>query len=100
YGISNMALIDRILPQDRPLAQRMLEGELDRQKRLKEEIGKDPQTSGLLDEQRFFQNYKQLQFIDTLALYFNRIHCGERGEQKFTHVPQNAQQDLTVTIRP
>jgi hypothetical protein len=100
YGLSDLVLIDKIPAKDRPLAQRMLDGELDRQKRLKAEIAKDPQTSGWLDEPHVFQNYKQLQFIDTLALYFNRTHRSERGEQKFVHVPQNAQQDVTVTIRP
>jgi hypothetical protein len=56
--------------------------------------------SGWLDARRLFQNYKQLQFIDTLALYFNRIHPDERGPQTFEHVPLNARTDTTVTIRP
>ena len=43
-----------------------------------------PETAGTgLDERKIFQNYKQLQFIDTLALYFNRIHPSERAEQEF-----------------
>jgi Protein of unknown function (DUF3891) len=42
YGLSNLVLIDRIPQQDRPLADRMLAGELERHERLKEEIGKDP----------------------------------------------------------
>lgn len=100
YGLSNLVLIDKIPQQDRPLAERMLEGELDRQRRLKEEIGKDSRMSGWLDEEKLFQNYKQLQFIDTLALYFNRIHRDERGPQIFEHVPLNAHKDTTVTIRP
>ena len=33
YGLSRMVLIDKIPPHDRPLAQRMLDGEIDRQKR-------------------------------------------------------------------
>lgn len=78
----------------------MLDGELERQRRLKDEIGRDPQMSGWLRDEHLFQNYKQLQFLDTLALYFNRIHPGERGEQFFEHVPLNAQKDTTVTIRP
>jgi Protein of unknown function (DUF3891) len=100
YGLSNLVLIDRIPQQDRPLADRMLAGELERQERLKEEIGKDSRLSGWLDKEKLFQNYKQLQFIDTLALYFNRIHPGERGQQVFEHVPLNAQVDTTVTIEP
>jgi Protein of unknown function (DUF3891) len=100
YGLSSIVLIDKISQQDRPLANRMLTSELDRQKRLKDEIRKDPQLSGLLDEKKLFQNYKQLQFIDTLALYFNRIHPSARGPQAFEHVPLDAQADTTVTIRP
>ena len=100
YGLSNIVLIDKIPQRDRPLADRMLAGELDRQKRLKEEIGKDPRLSGWLDEKKLFQNYKQLEFIDTLALYFNRIHPSERGPQAFEHVPLNAEADTTVTIQP
>ena len=47
-----------------------------------------------------FQNYKQLQFIDTLALYFNRIHPSERGEQMFENVPISTEEDTTITVRP
>jgi uncharacterized protein DUF3891 len=100
YGLSSMVLIDRIPPQDRPIAQRMLDGEIDRQKRLKAELSQDPKTSGWIEEKRLFQNYKQLQFFDTLALYFNRIHPSERGEAKFEHVPLNAEEDATIMVRP
>ena len=41
-----------------------------------------------------------LQFFDLLALYFNRIHPSERTEQTFEHVPLNAGQDASVTLRP
>jgi hypothetical protein len=100
YGLSSLVLIDKIPQQDRPLAERMLEGELGRQKRLKEEIKRDPQSAGLLAEEKLFQNYKQLQFLDTLALYFNRIRRDERGPQTFEHVPLNAQKDTAVLIEP
>ena len=100
YGLSSLVLIDRIPPRDRPLAERMLAGELDRQQRLKAELAKDPSTAGWLEQDHLFQNYKQLQFFDTLALYFNRIHPSERVEQRFEHVPRNAREDVAVTIRP
>jgi hypothetical protein len=100
YGLSSMVLIDKIPPQDKPLAQRMLDGELERQKRLKAELARNPDTAGWLDETRLFQNYKQLQFFDTLALYFNRTHPGERGEVLFEHVPMDAGEDVTVRVRP
>lgn len=99
YGLSNMVLIDKIPPERRPLADAMLTSELERQKRLKAELANDPETSSWLDERHVFQNYKQLQFVDTLALYFNRTHPSERGEVNFEHVPLNPKEDTTVTIR-
>jgi uncharacterized protein DUF3891 len=100
YGISNLVLIEKIAPHERPVAEGMLAGELARQERLKAEIAQDPQASAWLDQRHVFQNYKQLQFCDTLALYFNRVHAAARGEQTFTHVPRNADEDAAVTIRP
>src|ERR1700732_4981599 len=41
YGLSNHVLIKQFPEAERPLAERMLDGELARQKRLKAEIGKD-----------------------------------------------------------
>jgi Protein of unknown function (DUF3891) len=100
YGLSDHVLIKKFPEADRPLAERMLDGELARQKRLKEVIGHDPRLAERLDEKKLFQNYKQLQFIDTLALYFNRVHRDERGPQTFAHVPLNAVDDTAVTIQP
>jgi hypothetical protein len=100
YGLSSMVLIDKIPAQDKPLAQRMLDNELERQKRLKGELAKDSKTAGWIEEAKLFQNYKQLQFFDTLALYFNRTHAGGRGETTFTHVPLSASEDTTITVRP
>jgi Protein of unknown function (DUF3891) len=100
YGLSDLVLIDKIPAQDRPLAQRMLDGEIDRQKRLKMELAKDRDTAPWIEEQHLFQNYKQLQLCDTLALYFQRAHPRQRAQQEFQHVPLNAEQDVTITIRP
>jgi hypothetical protein len=100
YGLSKLVLINNIPPQDRPIADRMLAGELERQKRLKGQLAKDPEYAGRIDEKQLFQNYKQLQFLDTLALYFNRIHPSERTRQTFENVPLSATADTTVTIEP
>ena len=100
YGFSRVVLIDAIPPHDRHYAERMLDGELKRQARLKARIAEDAAMASWLDEAHLFQNYKQLQFLDTLALYFNRVHPSERGEQVFEHVPRNATQDVSVTVRP
>lgn len=100
YGLSGHVLIDTIAPQDRHWAERMLEGELERQKRLKSELAKDPEARAWLNDGHLFQNYKQLQFFDTLALYFNRTHQAARGEQTFEHVPASAREDVTISVRP
>jgi hypothetical protein len=100
YGVSSLVLINRFPPQDRPLVDAMLTNELERQERLKQEVAKDPPAAAWLDERHLFQNYKQFQFCDLLALYFNRTHEAARGEQTFSHVPRDAQDDATVIIRP
>src|SRR6516165_5643824 len=100
YGLSNQVLIDRFSEQHRPLVQRMLDGELARQDRLKAELAKNLETAAWIAEKHLFQNYKQFQFFDLLALYFNRIHPNQRGEQTFGHVPLDAERDSSVTIRP
>lgn len=100
YGMSDKVLIDTISPKDRPLADRMLEAELTRQRRLKAQLANDPEAAAWIEDAHLFQNYKQLQFFDTLALYFNRTHEGARGEARFDRVPMSAHQDVTITVRP
>ena len=60
YGLSNLVLIDRIPQHDRPLATRMLDGELSRQKKLKEEIGKDSSAVRLARRE---ENFSELQAV-------------------------------------
>ena len=60
YGLSKMVLLDQIAAKDRPLADKMLNGELERQKHLKAELAADPQARDWLDERKIFQNYKSL----------------------------------------
>lgn len=49
---------------------------------------------------RLIQCYKQLQFFDSLALYFNLRHESQRGEEVYTHVPRSATEDADVTVVP
>ena len=100
YGLSKVVLLDKVAAKDRPLADTMLNGELERQQRLKAELAQDAEARAWIGERKLFQNYKALQFIDTLALYFNRIHPTERVEQSFENVPASPDEDVTITIRP
>lgn len=100
YGTSDYVLINTIPPQQRYLADRMLERELERQARLKATLASDPRTAPWIEDRRLFQNYKRLQFFDMLALYFNRTHEAGRGEMQFVYVPADVDKDATITIRP
>ncbi len=77
----------------------MLDGELERQERIKEELAADPATAAWVEEKNLTWNYKLLQFFDTLALYFNVRHEDERGEEVYVHVPRNADEDTSITMR-
>lgn len=81
-------------------AHAMLDAELVRQERLKATLAADAATRSWIEDKHLFQNYKQLQFFDTLALYFNLRHEGDRGEEVFVHVPKSADEDATVTLKP
>jgi hypothetical protein len=100
YGMSDMVLIDRVPPAERHIAERMLEAELARQARLKDQLSADAQCAAWVEPAHLLQNYKQLQFFDTLALYFNRTHEEGRGAASFTRVPRSRDTDVTVQVRP
>ncbi len=100
YGMSDKVLLDSLADDNRALADAMLEGEIERQQGLRTQLESDPETASLTEEDQLFQNYKQLQFFDTLALYFNCVQEGKREQASFSHVPLNASEDTEVTIRP
>lgn len=100
YGMSDHVLLDSLAEANRAAADRMLDAELERQDRLKAELATDPVTASWIEPGHLMQNYKQLQFFDTLALYFNCRHEGAREAQAFNHVPLNAGEDTSVSIEP
>ena len=100
YGLSDHIILDTLAAENRSAADEMLEGELARQEGLKTELAGNPETAAWIEEGHLLQNYKQLQFFDTLALYFNCAHEGARVQQTFEHIPRNAREDVTVTVRP
>ena len=84
---------------NRSMVDKMLTDEVARQERLKRELAKTPATRPWLEERHLFQNYKQLTFFDTLALYFHLYHASERGEEVYIHVPMTADSDANVTAK-
>jgi hypothetical protein len=83
----------------RPLIDAMLAYEEARQARLKGALAANPATREWVEERHLFQNYKQLQFFDTMSLYFHLRHAGERGSETYVHVPLNAKADTTVALK-
>ncbi len=76
----------------------LLAAEIARQNRLKAQLDSDPETARWVEEAHLVKCYKQLQFFDTLALYFNLRHADERGEEIYVHVPMTVETDTSVRL--
>lgn len=100
YGLSDVVLLDKVAEQNVPAAEDMLAGEEGRQERLKAALRADGDWADRVKGPALMQAYKQLQFFDTLALYFNRIHEGAREETSFAHVPLNSEGDVDIAVVP
>jgi len=100
YGMSDKLLLDSLADENRAIADDMLDFEIERQDRLKASLVADPDTAPWVEEAHLMQNYKQLQFFDTLALYFNCVPEGKRTETRFDHVPMTACEDTSIDITP
>lgn len=100
YGLSDFIFIDKIPPEHKAAAEAMLNAELERQARLKAALAADPATRAWVEERALFENYKLLQFFDTLALYFHTTHPEARKETRFLNAPDGKGRDHTLTICP
>lgn len=100
YGMSDRVLLDLVAAEQRPSVDAMLDGEIARQERIKTSLADNPVTAAWIEDTHLFQNYKQLQFFDTLALYFNLTCADQREASSFDHVPMTGSEDVTVAIRP
>lgn len=88
-----------VTPENRKKIDAMLAHEVGRQERLRKALSSIKATELFNDEKALLQNYKQLQFIDTLALYFHLRHAAERGDETYIHVPINREADANVVVR-
>src|SRR5947199_6690042 len=59
YVLSNLVLIEQFPAAERPVAERMLAGELSRQQRLNGELAKSAEPAAWIAQGRLFPNYKQ-----------------------------------------
>lgn len=100
YGLSDQILLDAIDPEQRPSFEAKLAQLLADQDRLKRSLASQPETAAWVEEEHLFQNYRQLQFFDSLALYFNCTHPADRQPQAFAQVPKSATEAVTVRVVP
>lgn len=100
YGLSDFIFIDKIAPENKSMVTDMLNAELDRQARLKGELSSKAESASWTEETALMNNYKLLQFFDTLSLYFHMTHAEARGESKFLNIPDGKGNDHTLTIKP
>ena len=100
YGMSDFIFIDKIAPENKQAVTDMLNAELERQERLKKELSANAESAAWVEEAALMNNYKLLQFFDTLSLYFHMTHAEGRGESNFLHIPDGKGTDHTLTIKP
>jgi hypothetical protein len=100
YGLSDKVSIEIVNPEDRPAVDAMLQDERDRQARLKAQLAADPATAPWVEETRLFHNYKLLEFLDTIALYFNLVHESQWTEVVYPNVPRAIGDDVSVIVKP
>lgn len=100
YGLAERATIDNVSPADKPAVLAMLQGELARQARLQGQLAADPATRAWADDAMLFNYYQQLQFFDTLSLYFCMGDPSAPRQAVFRRVPLAVGADVTITVRP
>ncbi len=105
YGLSQFRVLDGgksvpVPPGEEDTVKGLLDGELERQARLKDKLSKNSETATWIEENNLIRNYKLLQFFDTLALYFNLRHSREHKVETFIHVPKTSNIDVEIKIQP
>jgi Protein of unknown function (DUF3891) len=100
YGLSEVALISEISKDNINAVTTFLEQQLEYQESLKRQLAARSETKSLVAPTMLFNNYKLLEFFDTLALYFNRVHEEAWETETYGNVPRNPENDTTVTVTP
>ena len=96
YGLSDKIFLDLIPDELRPEVDAMLAHEEGRQHRLKGQLAADDPEHA--SDEYLFHAYKQLQFFDTISLYFHLAPEDERGESDFPNVPRAVGDDVTISV--
>ena len=100
YGMSNKIVVDLLKGEAKAKANIMLQNVLEQQQQLTAWCQDDPVFRCLVAPIKLMQNYKLLQFFDTLSLYFNECVAKEGAATEFLHVPYDQSRDCTIDITP
>lgn len=100
YGLSDKVFVDMVPEDVKPELVRFLGAEETRRASLIETLRASPDTATWADEAFLFHCYKQLQFFDTLALYFHTTHAAARQPTTFANVPRAVGDDVTIAVTP
>jgi len=100
YGLADRSTIDSVSPADKPAVLAMLQAELARQARLQGVLAANPSTQAWADDSLLFNCYQQLQFFDTLSLYFCLGDPAAARPAVFRRVPLAVGADVTIDVRP
>ncbi len=90
YGKSPPGILARLQGENKAFAESVLEDQLEHQKEMRPKID--------ISEDDLWTAYKQLQFFDTLSLYFHCKAAGARGETQVHNVPAREGDDVTITV--
>lgn len=97
YGLNERRSIELLPDELRSFVTEVLDGEVERQKRLKAQLAADDATAAWVTDEALFRNYRLLQFFDSLALYLQCDPPGRRGSSRFGNVPRREGDDVTVS---
>ena len=100
YGLSDKIFVDVVPEAHKPELLAFLEAEEARRDRLVGILTGSPETEGWVAEAFLFHCYKQLQFFDTLALYFHMLPEGGRPATTFENVPRAVGDDVRISVTP
>ena len=100
YGLSNKIVVDLLKGEAKAKADAMLKGVQEQLQQLTTWCQADAVFSRFVAPEKVMQNYKLLQFFDTLSLYFNECVAKEGTATEFLHVPYDQTRDCTIDITP
>ncbi|MCX6130669.1 MAG: DUF3891 family protein [Proteobacteria bacterium] len=100
YGLSDKLVVNVLEGEAKLNALAMLEAIQKRQAELRKDLQELTAFAPFLAEPKLMQNYKALQFFDTLSLYFNESAAKEKQVAVFLNVPRTEFEATNLELTP